>query len=106
VDGRLVDAAQLRVREVDRRLRPLVESERGRPLVGAEAEQRAQRDDAAAPGLPARDSLELTQLLQRVDANVGVAADAHPDRAVAHAGNRQEAVAEDRFWRRAHAEAR
>src|SRR5205823_1702770 len=85
VDRRLLDAAQLAVVEVDDCVGPLLEPERGRALVGAEAEQGVERDHAALPGLPARDALELAQLLEWVDAHVRVAPDAHADRSVAYA---------------------
>ena len=58
------------------------------------------------PGLPACDPVELTQLLERVDAHVRVGADAEPDAAVQEPLDRQEAVAEIRLGRRARADAR
>jgi CDP-diacylglycerol---glycerol-3-phosphate 3-phosphatidyltransferase len=89
------------VGEIDLNVVPLVESERARALVGAEAEQRLAGDDVAASGLAPDDSLELAQLFERIDANVGVGADAQCDSARAYALDRQEAVAEVRLRRRA-----
>src|SRR5439155_1337736 len=74
--------AQRRVVEVDVRVGPRLEPERGRPLVGAAAEQHVGRDHPALPGLAARDAFELAQLLERVDAHVRVRADADGDPAV------------------------
>src|SRR5438445_12018746 len=92
--------------EVDFDVVPSLESERAGAFVGAEAEQRLGGDDVAAPTLAACDSLELAQLLERVDPDVRVGADAEPDAAPAHALDRQEAVAEVGFGRRARADAR
>ena len=85
---RLVHTAQLRVREVDLDLRPLLEPERRRTLVRSNRQESVDRHDVAAPGLPPRDSVELAQLLERVYASVRVGADAHPDASVQHALNR------------------
>ncbi len=82
------------MRQVDLDLVPFLEPERPRALVGAEAEQRLGGDDVAATRLAPRDSLELAQLLERIDADVGVRPDTDPDAASAHALHRQEAVAE------------
>jgi len=51
--------------------------------------------------LAPRDPLELAQLLERIDADVGIRADADPDAAGAHALDRQEAVAEVSLRRQA-----
>src|SRR5205823_12031000 len=55
---------------------------------------------------PSRDSFELAELLERVDAHVRVRADADPDAALADAVDRREAVAEVRLCCRAHTDAR
>ena len=89
------------MRKVDLDVIPFLEAERARALVGAEAEQRLGGDDVAAARLAPRDPLELAQLLERIDADVGVRADADPDAAGAHALDRQEAVAEVRLRRQA-----
>src|SRR4029079_18476247 len=52
------------------------------------------------------DAVELTQLLERVDAHVRVRADAEPDASVKEPLDREEAVAEVRLRRRAGADAR
>jgi len=92
--------------DVDDRVRPGVEPERGSTLVGADAEQRVDGDHTARPRLPACDSFQLAQLLERIDADVRVRADAHADLAVHDACDGQEAVAEIRLRRRADADAR
>src|SRR6185437_5159075 len=58
------------------------------------------------PRLAPRDAVELTQLLERVDAHVRVRADAESDSAVEEPLDREEAVAEVRLGRRADADAR
>ena len=63
-------------------------------------------EDAARPGLAAGDALELAQLLERVDADVRVGADAERDPAVLDAGGREEAVGEVGLGRRAGADRR
>ena len=59
----------------------------------------------AAQRPAARDPLELAKLLQRVDPDVRVRADADPDASLAHALDGEEAVAEVRLGRRADADA-
>src|SRR5581483_12244165 len=103
---RLVDAAQRRVVEVHRAVGPAVDPERGRALVGAEREQRVERDDAAAPCRAPRDPVELAELLERVDADVRVGAGADADPAFAEPPDRREAVPEARLRRRAETDAR
>ena len=100
------DAAQLRMREVDAGIRPVGEPERRGSFRRADLEQIGDGDDTAGPGLAARDAFQLAQLFERVDAHVRVAADAHADRAVADARDRQEAVAEVRLGERADADPR
>src|SRR5919204_796776 len=102
----VLDRAQRPVREVDLDVVPVVQPERARPLVGAEAEQRLGGEDVAPAGPAACDSLELAQFFQRVDAYVRVGADADADAARAHALDREEAVPEIRLRRRAGADAR
>ena len=84
---------------------PLLETKRTRSFVGTEAEQRLGRDDVTTARLPARDSLELAQLFERIDPDVRVGADAEADAARRDALDGQEAVAEVRLRRRAHADA-
>ena len=55
--------------------------------------------------MPARDPLELAELLQGVDPDVRVRADADSDPALAESLDRREAVTEVRFRRRADADA-
>ena len=57
-------------------VRPPLEAERGRPLGRAEREQRLDRDHVPAAGRAAGDPLQLAQLLERIDADVRVGADA------------------------------
>src|SRR5918911_3778770 len=92
--------------EVDLDLVPLLEAERAGALVRAEAEQRLGGDDVAPATLPACDALELAELLQGIDADVRVGADAHADVALADSLHRKEAVAEVRLRGRARANAR
>jgi hypothetical protein len=93
------------VGKIDLDVVPMFEAERPGALVGAEAEQRLGGDDAAPTALAPGDSLELSQLLERVDANVGVRADADADPPSADALDRKKAVAEVRLRRRAGADA-
>ena len=92
--------------EIDGRFRPLLEAERGRPLVGAEAQQRADGDHVPLPGGTTGGTFQLPKLLERVDADVRVGTDAHPDPAVAEGGDGDESVPEVRLGRRAHADPR
>ena len=64
---------------------PLLDAERPCTFVGAEAEKRLRGDDASPARLTSRDSLELTQLLERIDADVRVGPDADADAARADA---------------------
>src|SRR5205823_8479424 len=73
------------------------ESERRGPLVGAEAEQAAERDDVSSDRLSPRGALELAELLERIDPDVRVGADADADATLAERLNRREPVAEVRF---------
>jgi CDP-diacylglycerol--glycerol-3-phosphate 3-phosphatidyltransferase len=92
--------------EIDLDVVPLLEPERAGAFVGAEAQEALRGDDVSAAALPARDPLELAQLLQRIDANVRVGADAQADAPLAHPLHGEEAVAEVRLGRRAGADAR
>lgn len=94
------------VREVDLDVVPLLEPQRAGAFVGAEAEQRLGGDDAAPARLTSSDSLELAQLLERIDADVGVRADADPDAAGAHSLDREKTVTEVRLRRQACADTR
>ena len=91
--------------EVDLRVRPALEPERGGALVRAEAEQRVGRDDIPAQRAPPRDAFELAKLFERVDAHVRVRADAHADAALTDLLDREEPVAEIGLGRRADADA-
>src|SRR5947207_12598711 len=92
--------------EVDLDVVPLLEAERARSFVRAEAEQRLGRDHIAAAALAACDPLELAQLLERIDADIRVGADADADAALAHPLDGQKAVSEVRLRRRTRADAR
>src|SRR4051794_5691668 len=98
-----LDAAQVRVVEVDRDRARVVEAERGAAVRDELAPQVAGRGEqgVARLALAARAGLELAHLLERVDAHLRVAADrqAHASVAVAHCG--EEAVAEVALGRRA-----
>ncbi len=86
--------------QIDLDVVPLLEADRAGAFVCSEAEQCLGRDDVASACLTARDSLELAQLFERIDADIGVGADAEPDPACAHALDRQEAVPEVGLRRR------
>src|SRR5438477_9228314 len=86
---------------VDLDRRPGVEPECSSALVRADREQRLDGEDVAPAGLTARDAVELAQLLERIDAHIGVRADADADAAMQEALDRDEAVAEVRLRRRA-----
>src|SRR4029077_16058637 len=92
------------VAEIDGRVRPLLEAERGRPLVGAETQQRAAGDRLPLPGWTPGGAVQLSELLERVDTDVRVGTDAHPDPAVAEGGDGDESVPEVLLGRRAHAD--
>jgi hypothetical protein len=81
---RLVHATELRVRQVDLDLRPLLEAERCRALVRSDRKERVDGQDVTAPRLPACNAVELAQLLEGVYPNVRVGADAHPYASVQH----------------------
>jgi hypothetical protein len=70
------------VREIDLDRRPLLEPERRSAFRRADCKQRLDVEDITPPCLPARDAVELAQLLEGVYSNVRVGADAHPDAAV------------------------
>src|SRR5437588_9741143 len=90
--------------KIDLDVIPLLEAERAGALVRAEAEQRLGRDHVAASALAAGDPFELAQLLERVDPNVRVRADAQADAPLADALDGEEPVAEIRLRRRARAD--
>jgi CDP-diacylglycerol--glycerol-3-phosphate 3-phosphatidyltransferase len=92
--------------EIDLDVIPGFETKRARAFVGAVAEQGRGGQNVATAGLAARDPLELAQLLQRVDPDVRIGADADPDRTRTDPLDRKEAVAEVRLRRRARADAR
>src|SRR5262245_65989727 len=82
------------VAEVDLDVGPARYPERGRALVGAEAQERGDGHDVALAGTAAGDPLEVAQLLERVDAHIRVGADADADTPRAERFHRREAVAE------------
>jgi hypothetical protein len=92
--------------EVDLDIVPPLETERAGTFVRAVTQQRGRGQNVAPSRLPTRDPLQLTELLERVDANVRVRSDAEPDRALAHALHGQKAVAQVRLRRRAGTDAR
>jgi len=100
----LLDAAQRRMLEVDRDLGPRFEAERGRAFVGPEAEERVRRYDVASSSASSCDPFQLAQLLERIDADIRVGADAEPDPALAELFDRREAVAEVGFGRQSEAD--
>jgi hypothetical protein len=73
------------MREIHEDVVPLLEAERACTLVGSEAEKRLRRDDVSPARLTSRDSLELAQLLERIDADIRIGADADADAARADA---------------------
>src|SRR5215210_617028 len=83
--------------EVDLDVVPLLQSERTGALVGSEAQQAFSRDDVPAPALSPGDALQLAELLQRIDAHVGVGADAEADAPRADPLHGHEAVAQVRL---------
>src|SRR5918996_3628459 len=88
------DARQRAVLEVDRDPGPLLEPEGGPADLRAEAHELLRREDATATGLAPRNPLELTQLLERIDAHVRVGADTERYRAFPEAASGEEAVAQ------------
>jgi len=78
----VVGSAQRDAARVDLDVGPLLEPERARAFVGAEAEERVGRQHVSAAGLAAGDPVQLAQLLERVDADVRVGADAESDPAM------------------------
>ncbi len=90
--------------QVDRDVVPLVDPERGGSVGSPDRKQRLGRNHASAPRLAAGDPLELAELLERVDADVRVGADAERDPTGEDALDGQEAVAEIGLGRRARAD--
>jgi hypothetical protein len=83
---------------------PPVELECAPAFVRADLEQLCRREDAPQTGLTACDALQLAQLLERIEPHVRVRADAQRDRAFAHGGDAEEAVAEIGLGRGARAD--
>ena len=100
------DVPKRAVPEVDRDLRPRVQTERASADVAAERVQLVGREHAPAARLTPRDALELAELLEGVDAHVRVGSDADRDRPFPDALGREEAVAEIRLGGRARADDR
>ena len=92
--------------QVDLDLGPRLEPQRAAAFVGAEAEQPLRREDAAGAGLAPGDPFQLAQLLERVDANVRVRADAERNPAMLDPRRREEAVGEIGLGRRTGADCR
>src|SRR5918999_356087 len=79
----LVHALERRVLEIDLDLPwRLVQPERRGSFVGSVAEQRLDGEHVAAAGLAPGDRLDFPQLLERIDADVGIGADADADPAL------------------------
>ena len=92
---------QRRVLEIDLDVRPDLEPERRCTFAGAAGEKRLEGEDVPAQRPAARDAFQLAQLLQWVDADIRIGADAQAELAFANALDGQEAVAEVRLRRRA-----
>ena len=92
--------------EVDLDLAPRLEPEGASAVRAADRPERVRVEHAAPAVLPPCDALELAELLEGVDPNVRVAADAERDPAVEHADRRDEAVAQVGLGRRAGADRR
>src|SRR5438105_2678673 len=92
--------------QIDLDVLPRLEAKRAGALLRTAAEQGLDREHVAPARLAPRDSLELAQLLEGVDAHVRVRADADANPARAHLLDGEEAVAEVRLGRRARAHAR
>ena len=84
----------------------MLEPERRSALARPDREERIDAEHVPPSALPASDAVKLAQLLEGVDADVRVGADAQADTAVQHAFDRQEAVAEIRLGREAGADPR
>src|SRR5207302_5682029 len=95
-----------RMIEVDRGIGPALHPESRRALVSAAAQQRGDREHVPLPRPAPGDPLQLSELLERVDPDVRVRADADPDPALADLIRRAEAVAEIRLRGRADANPR
>src|SRR5512132_4268808 len=80
-----LDAGERGFSEVDLDLRPRVEAERAGADVTSEPIDLVGREDAATTALAACDALELAELLEGVDPDVRVRANAERDPASAHA---------------------
>src|ERR1044072_1141478 len=74
-------------------LRPAIDTQGRRTFVGTAAEEGRDRDHVALAGAAARDALQLAALLERVNPDVRVGADAHADPALADLLDGTEAVA-------------
>ena len=92
--------------EVDLGVGPGFEAERRGSLAGAHSKQRVGRKDVPAQRRPACDPIELSELLEGVDARVRVRPDADGDAALENALDREVPVAEVRLGRGAGADAR
>src|SRR4051794_14387355 len=85
---------------------PLLEADRLRSLGRSDREELWYGNDITAELLPARDSLQLAQLLEWVEPHVRVRADAERDPVLADAGDGEKAVAQIRLRERADADTR
>ncbi len=100
------DAVERAVPDVHLDVVPRVEPERRGADVRADLPELVGREHAAAALLPPRDALELAELLERIDADVRVGADAERDAAMADTHDGEEPVSEIRLGGRAGADTR
>src|SRR6185436_7410506 len=100
------DTVERPVIEVDLDLGPRLETQGASAVRAADRPQRVRVEHAAPAVLSPCDALELAELLERVDPNVRITADAERDPAVEYADRRDEAVAQVGLGRRAGADRR
>ena len=103
---RALDARERAVIESDLDRVPFGERERCRPFLPADTKEMGRMDHVAPKRLSTPNSLELAKLLERVDPDVRVRADAEGNPAPEDGLHREEAVAQVGLRRRAHADAR
>ncbi len=98
-------AAERRVTEFHFDLVPAVDPERRSARFRPDPQKLGGRDDVASKRLATGDALDLAELLERVDPDVRVRADADRDSSFLQPLDRQKSVAEVRLGRRAGADA-
>src|SRR5207249_1756608 len=91
---RFVDARQRDTPSVHACVGPRVETERASARLGPEGQELVRRENAATSGLAPCDALELAELFEGIDADVGIGADAQRDGAGADSLGGEEAVPE------------